>query len=170
MCDGETAVEHLKRGSVKLTGNTDYTLEGPLVETPLMFVRSIQDLVLQSWSGLIRVFPAIPKEWPDVAIHNMRAEGNFAVSAVRKGGQTQFIHLTSNAGEPCRVRTDPARPIEAVGARPIQIKAIDALVIELDLRKGESVLLRTKGTTPDTKIAPVAAAGIVNYWGSGNKK
>ena len=38
-------------------------------------------------------------------------EGAFKVSASRKQGKTQFIHIKSLAGEPCIVTTDIVNPI-----------------------------------------------------------
>jgi alpha-L-fucosidase 2 len=163
--DADQAQALLHRGMAGLGANTGYREAANLNETPLIFVRAIQDCMLQSWGGTIRVFPAVPADWGDVSIHNMRAEGAFSVSAARQGGKAQWIHITSHAGEPCRVRTDLPRPIEAVGGRAFTLKEIDENTIELDLRKGESVLLHTKGQTPDMQIKPAPSDGWTNWWG-----
>jgi hypothetical protein len=72
-------------------------------------------MLLGSYGGILRVFPAVPAAWKDVVIHDFGAEGAFRVSAVRKEGVTQFVRITSLADEPCRLRTDlpnrsPSRP------------------------------------------------------------
>jgi hypothetical protein len=67
-------------------------------------------MVLQSWDQVIRIFPAMPKEWPDAAFDRFRTEGAFLVSAVRKSGATQWIAITSLAGKPCRIQLD--RPLQ----------------------------------------------------------
>ena len=50
-----------------LSVNTLYRESGPVIETPLSGAQSIHDMLLQSWGGKIRVFPAVPDAWQDVA-------------------------------------------------------------------------------------------------------
>src|SRR3546814_6930666 len=63
-------------------------------------------MVLQSWGGAIRIFPAVPAAWPDLVFGDFRAEGAFLVSARRSGGRTAWIRVKSLAGEPCVVECD----------------------------------------------------------------
>ena len=35
---------------------------GPVIETPLSGAQCIHDMLLQSWGGKIRVFPAVPSQ------------------------------------------------------------------------------------------------------------
>ena len=44
-----------------------YKESGPVIETPLSAAQSIHDMLLQSWGGKIRIFPAIPATWKDIA-------------------------------------------------------------------------------------------------------
>lgn len=171
MGDAAAAERMLQQGYRRVGRATSWgTGGGMLNETPLLFVSAMQDCVLQSWGGVIRVFPATPKDWGDATLHNMRAQGAFSVSADRMDGRTQWVHITSHAGEPCRVRTDLPRPIEVVGSRTFTVKQIDENTMELDLRKGESVLLHTKGQTPDLRIKPAPSDGWTNWWGNRRKK
>src|SRR5262245_8473620 len=66
--------------------NTLYSEGSPVIETPLSAARTLQDMLLGSWGGILRVFPAVPDAWKDVVIHDFGAEGAFRVSAVRKDG------------------------------------------------------------------------------------
>jgi alpha-L-fucosidase 2 len=63
----------------------------PCIESPLGFASSLMEVLLQSWGGRVRVFPAVPAAWADAVIHNMGAEGGFRVSAARAGGTTQWV-------------------------------------------------------------------------------
>lgn len=142
--------------------NTMYTEAGPVVETPLSAAASIHDMLLSSWGGKIRVFPGVPDAWPDVTIHNMRTEGAFLVSAVRRGGATKFVRIESLAGEPCRLVTDMADPKDD-GAN---IHRIAENEYELSLKKGESVVLTPNGAVAELVIEPVAPqADRINHWG-----
>ncbi|ONI84836.1 hypothetical protein ALI22I_30600 [Saccharothrix sp. ALI-22-I] len=71
-----------------------------MVETPLSAAQTLHDMVLQSWGGIVRVFPAVPTAWADVALDRHLAEGAFEVTAVRRGGRTRFVLVRSRAGEP----------------------------------------------------------------------
>jgi alpha-L-fucosidase 2 len=116
--------------------NTQYTEAGPVIETPLSGAASLHDMLLTSWGGKIRVFPGVPEAWKDVSFANLRAEGAFLVSAVRKNGKTQFVKIESLAGE-------PGKAVWEVGE------------VELKLKKGESVVLRAKDTASELVVAPV---------------
>lgn len=52
-----------------------YKESGPVIETPLSAAQSIHDMLLQSWGGKIRIFPAIPATWKDIAYSGLRTEG-----------------------------------------------------------------------------------------------
>jgi alpha-L-fucosidase 2 len=60
-------------------------------------------MLLQSYSGTLRVFPAVPSSWEDVSFETLRAEGAFLVSAQRRGGAVQRVTIVSVAGAPCRL-------------------------------------------------------------------
>jgi hypothetical protein len=126
------------------------------IEAPLHFNRSLQEMVLQSWGGVIRVFPAIPAAWAEVAIHSMRTEGAFLVSAARAAGRTQFVQITSLAGEPCAVRTDLLGPVTFEPQPSGGFTQRGDGVIVLGLRRGETVALRAADFNGPGVIAPVA--------------
>lgn len=136
---GSEALKYLKALMHIVKPNTMYKEAGPVIETPLAAAESIHDMLLQSWGGTIRVFPAVPDEWDDVAFHELRAEGAFLVSAVRKGGETSWIRVKSLAGEPCKVQTSWKG------------------LIQLSLGKGEEVILYPGAECPDLSIQPVEA-------------
>ena len=73
--------------------NTLYRESGPVIESPLSGAQSIHDMLLQSWGGKIRVFPAVPDAWQDVAFDGLRTEGAFKVSVFRISWKTEFIQV-----------------------------------------------------------------------------
>jgi hypothetical protein len=103
------------------------------------------------------VFPGVPDSWPDVTIDKMRTEGAFLVSAVRRGGKTQWVRIESLAGEPCRLKCDldDFSVITNTNRNVIAKRAND--LIEIDLKKGEAVMLVSKSAKGDFAIEPVAA-------------
>ncbi len=134
--------------------NTLYQEAGPVIETPLSAARSLQDIVLQSWGGTIRLFPGVPDAWKDVTIDHMRTEGAFLISAVRRNGKTKWIRVESLAGEPCRLKCD----IEKLDAdHDVSIKPAANGAVDIGLKKGESVILYPAGQKTDAIVEPVAA-------------
>ncbi len=159
--------------------NTMYLEAGPVIETPLAGAATIHELLLQSWcpepfGTHIRVFPAVPDAWADASFRDLLASGGFEVSAVRRGGATRWIRIRSLAGNPCRVQTGFEGEASAHGARTFVVTTAPdpngRRVTTVDLRKGETVLLRPAGAEPgdaDLVLAPVAAEpDRVNWFGS----
>ena len=142
--------------------NTMYTESGPVIETPLSAAKSLQDMILTSWGNKIRVFPGVPAAWNDITFDRLRTEGAFLVSAVRKDSRVCFIRIESLAGEPCRLVTDMADPKGA----GVTVKNVGENDYELDLKKGQSVILTPGGAATDLTIAPVdSRKDRENYYG-----
>ena len=60
--------------------------------------------------------PPCPPPGADVTLHDFRTQGAFLVSAVRQDGGTRWVRVRSEAGAPCRVRTDIEGPLTSAGA------------------------------------------------------
>ncbi|MBF8187516.1 twin-arginine translocation signal domain-containing protein [Nonomuraea sp. K274] len=152
--------ELMQQGFIK--PNTMYRESGgPVIETPLSAAQSLHDMLVQSWGGLIRIFPAAPDAWPDLTVHNFRTEGAFLVSAVRQAGATRWVRVRSLAGQPCRLRHGIAGRCTVLGAR---WKELDDGVIELDLRKDHEALVYAHGVK-DFTVAPVTITQPGEPWG-----
>jgi len=78
-----------------------FTLEGNFAAS-----QAVHEMLLQSWGGAVRIFPATPKKWKDVSFANLRAEGGYRVSAERKGGRTLRVRITAGCAGTLRLR-DP---------------------------------------------------------------
>ena len=76
----------------------------PTPEGGLAAAAALLEMLVQSWHGVIRVFPATPEWWPDASFERLRAEGAFLLSARRKEAKTVWVRIESEAGLPCRVR------------------------------------------------------------------
>ncbi|MFH5181367.1 glycosyl hydrolase family 95 catalytic domain-containing protein [Paenibacillus sp. TAB 01] len=142
---GDEALQYIRSFLHLIKPNTMYREAGPVMESPLACAEAIQDLLLQSWGDKIRVFPALPQEWKDVAFHDLRAEGAFLISAVRSGGRTSYIRVKSLAGEPCRLQTDwslgDGEQVCAASEAPVTVSGLGGGLYELGLKQGEEVIL-----------------------------
>lgn len=67
----------------------------PCFESPVGAAASLQEILIQSWGGRIRVFPAVPLSWSNARLYNFAAEGGLRISAVRTNGTTQWIALST---------------------------------------------------------------------------
>jgi hypothetical protein len=145
MGDGDRAVKQLEILLNRyIQFNTLYKESGPVFETPMAAVASLQDLYLQSWGGKIRVFPAVPDSWQQAEFIGFRTEGAFLVSARREKGQTVFIQVESEAGGLCRLQTgmDVSRiAVRSLNgkAAPFSITDAGKGLIEINIGKGEGV-------------------------------
>lgn len=97
------------------------TLEGNFAAA-----QAVHEMLLQSWGGKVRVFPAVPAAWPLVKFENLRAEGGFVVTAEWREGKVQ--HVTVVATEPGVLNlTVPGSlhwntPAGAINGRAVYIK------------------------------------------------
>jgi alpha-L-fucosidase 2 len=150
--DAERNLDELIRRFVK--PNTMYLEAGPVIETPLAAAQGVHEMLLQSWESVIRVFPAVPPRWQEASFHDLRAEGAFLVSAVRRGGRNIWVRVHSEAGEPVRLRVD--MPDAQISAPPGTAQKQPDGTWKLTLARGQSLELRAPGTSArDWRVAPV---------------
>jgi hypothetical protein len=172
MRDGDRVLELLQHlldsgdGRHKIMPNTMYAESGQNIESPLAAAQAIQDMLLQSWGGILRVFPALPAAWKSTVIHDLRAEGAFLVSARRDDGVTSFIRIRSLAGERCRVLCDlPGEVLAASGGKTQRLMKDGSGVLDVPLERGGEVLLHSKPVTSAVVAACPLAPEDENWFG-----
>ena len=62
----------------------------------------INECLLQSYNGTIRLFPNWPKD-KDAIFNNLRAVGAFLISSSISNGKVEFVEITSEAGTPLKI-------------------------------------------------------------------
>ncbi|HEX8545859.1 MAG TPA: hypothetical protein VF691_02795 [Cytophagaceae bacterium] len=163
---GDDALKYLYKFLPGITSNTLYREAGPVIETPFTGANAIQDMLIQSWGGVIRVFPAIPEKWSNASINDLRTEGAFLITSKLKNGKIDFIQVKSLAGEPCKIKSNLDLAQLKIGSeRKINFKKIADGVIELDLKKGESAILYSGKTRHEFTLeaVPVEANNINSF-------
>lgn len=70
-----------------------FTLEGNFA-----FASAVQEMLLQSHDGIIRIFPAVPDQWKNVSFRSLRTEGAFLISANRVNGKVREVSIASEKG------------------------------------------------------------------------
>lgn len=102
------------------------------------------DMLLQGWGDVVRVFPAAPAHWRDVAFRDLLCEGAFRVSAIRCAGLTQWVRVKAGVARLLRLR-DPFAGAEFASSGPALRRVGRDLLA--DLRRGQCVTLWRRGST-----------------------
>lgn len=117
MKDGEGAAKYLRtfaecfclpntfhvNGDQTKSGKSKFEYRPFTLEGNFAFAAGIQEMLLQSYDGVVTVFPAIPSEWKDVSFTKLRAIGAFLVSAEMKNGKLIHLEVFSEKGQKLRI-------------------------------------------------------------------
>lgn len=152
--DGEGAAQSLRdfatafclkntfhvNGDQSETGKSNFTYRPFTLEGNFAFASGIQEMLIQSHTGTVRIFPAIPASWDDVSFEKMRTMGAFVVSASREKGATKKIKIHSEKGGKFRLLNPFDSDQLKIGNQVIPVKNG---VIELEMKAGEEVTLES---------------------------
>ena len=85
-------------GDQTKSGISNFTYRPFTLEANFSFASGLQEMLLQSNTGTVRVFPALPSDWKDVSFSSLRAVGAFLVSAEMKDGAVTKVKVHSEKG------------------------------------------------------------------------
>ena len=108
-----------------------FTLEGNFA-----FAAGLQEMLLQSHTGVVRVFPAVPAAWADASFDGLRADGAFIISARRVGGHVREVRVRSEKGGLLRLANPFHEPILLDG-RPLNPPGE---IIEKKMKPGQTIV------------------------------
>lgn len=134
-----------------------YPFIQPGLETHAHFAAGIQEMLLQSCDGAIRVFPAVPDEWEGA--FTLRTVGGFIVSASREPGKpADFVHIESLLGGPCRIVNPWGKTVQVVevvdgGKTRAPATAGQNQTITFETEAGRTYVLTPEGTMVPEKVA-----------------
>jgi len=114
-------------------------------------------MLVQGWGDRVRVFPAVPDHWRDVAFRDLLTEGAFRVSAVRQDGRTVWVRVRATVDRRLRLR-DPFAGEGVVGEGSCVRREGDDLIA--DLKAGQEVTMTRPGP-------PIGLGEAVEAAGSG---
>lgn len=64
----------------------------PVLEGPAIYLLLVSEMLMQSYHGLIRLFPAYPDD-RDASFRDLQAEGGLLVSSEKKNGKIRFVRI-----------------------------------------------------------------------------
>lgn len=105
-----------------------FTLEGNFIATD-----AVQDMLLYSEWGKIRLFPAIPTVWKDAEFESFRAFGGLLISSKMKAGKIVYLKITATADAEFSLENDLSHltPDKTIaGTNKIALKKGETLIFE----------------------------------------
>ena len=166
--DGDKALFYLDKylSHPGIFPNTQYVEGFPVIESGFVGAKAVQDMMLQSWGGKLRVFRGLPPTWKDAVFHNLRGEGAFLVSAERREGKLRWLSIKSEAGEPCILSAPLADGFTCQSSDPkVSCRRLPDGDIEIQLPKGSEVFLFNAGEPHTAVVQPLPVSGSNNPWG-----
>ena len=153
--DGEGAAEALRtfaldfclpnsfhaNGDQSKTGKSKFTYRPFTLEGNFAFAAGVQEMLLQSHAGALRVFPAVPAAWRNAAFRTLRARGAFLVSARKSGGAVEEVEVIAEKGGRLRL-TNPFSGEFSIDGRRGEAGVRE---IVLDTQPGQRVVFRKAG-------------------------
>ncbi|MCC8147070.1 MAG: hypothetical protein LIO93_11700 [Bacteroidales bacterium] len=125
-------------GDQSKTGKSLFTYRPFTLEGNFAFASGIQEMLIQSHTGVIHLFPAIPLDWEDVSFKNMRTYGAFLISAKKRNGEVKSVGIESEKGGMVQIK-NPFNKEFIIHGRTDYIVEND--IIELNMQAGERVIL-----------------------------
>ena len=112
---------------------------------------TINEMLLQSHAGVIRVFPVWPRD-RDARFGQLRAYGAFLISSELLGGQVQYVIIESERGRSCTMRSPwPGREV-VVSANGEQVGTVKTETFTVKTPKGGFVFLVPKLPVPVVRV------------------
>ncbi|MBK9140217.1 MAG: glycoside hydrolase N-terminal domain-containing protein [Verrucomicrobia bacterium] len=157
-------------GDQTRSGFSRFTYRPFTLEGNFLAMEAVHEMLLQSWAadpgrpatetaaavgrvigGPIRLFPATPWRWHDVAFEDWRAEGGHRVSARRENNATTWFRIVAGSEGRLRIRDNfGGRPPEWQGQRPRKVGD----EFEVPVKPGDVV----EATLPKPAAIPPAPA------------
>ena len=121
-------------------GHSRFTYRPFTLEGNFAFASAIQEMLLQSHTDKVKLFPAIPSNWKNVSFTNLRTRGAFLISA------------TMDKGEICKVEIFSEKEGVIILENPFISKGficnneyeMDGIQLKIKMKKGEKAILKAK--------------------------
>jgi alpha-L-fucosidase 2 len=122
------------------TGISKFTYRPFTLEGNFAFASGVQEMLLQSHTGIIQIFPAIPADWKDVSFQNLRTRGAFLVSAEKTGGEIKKVQIICEKGGKLTLQNPFKKDFKISGIK-LDDTQKKASVISIDTHPGQEITL-----------------------------
>jgi len=124
------------------SGKSTFTYRPFTLEGNLAFAAGLQEMLLQSQGGILRLFPAIPASWKEASFRDFRAEGAFLVTAAMRGGRLDSVRILPEK-EARLILLNPfsGKPFSVIGT-DLPEEARNDRILTMNARTGREIILR----------------------------
>lgn len=132
--------ERIRMGSYP---NCYIVAEGGGIETLAAVPFTINEMLMQSFEGILRIFPCWDRS-KDASFRHLRANGAFLVSSSMTDGKTGDVKLLSEQGRPCKMENPWPGQTVLVRHSNGRTEELQGDFLEFLTRKGETLLISCK--------------------------
>ncbi|MHB9134317.1 MAG: LamG-like jellyroll fold domain-containing protein [Armatimonadota bacterium] len=126
----------------------------PYLEGSGTFATGLGEMLLQSWNGVIRVCPALPKAWN--ATFKLLAMGGFEVTAQAEKGKVTALTILSQRGGPLRLVNPFGMPaIVMSSGKKVENAAPDQMMVVVLTEAGKTYTVTPAGQPARPITAPM---------------
>lgn len=121
-------------------GHSNMTYRPFTLEGNFAFASAVQEMLIQSHTGVVKLFPAVPADWKEASFKNLRAYGAFLVSAKMEAGIVTEIEIMSEKGGELVIE-NPFSTTEPKADKKYRIESGNIIVA---MQSGETIKLKNK--------------------------
>lgn len=114
-------------GDQTKSGISNFTYRPFTLEGNFAYAAGLQEMLLQSHTGAIEVFPAVPAAWKALSFSTLRARGGWLVSAERNEAGEQTVRIEATKDGVAKVKS-----------------WLDGSAIEITLKSGQIAMLHSE--------------------------
>jgi len=122
------------------TGKSNFTYRPFTLEGNFAYASSLQEMLIQSYSGVIELFPAVPVDWKNISFKKLRAEGAFLVDAELSDGFLNRVVIYSEKGGKVKVKNN-FKDKKCFCSKNIDSNILCNEVIEIMMKPKERIVL-----------------------------
>lgn len=129
-------------GDQTKSGKSTFTYRPFTLEGNFAFAAGLQEMLLQSHTGFIHIFPAIPDSWQNVSFKKLRAMGGFLISAELKNGRISKVIINAQNNKVCKIKiTDKWNWEKTKILKKKKTITLKDNTLCIKMKKGETVIL-----------------------------
>jgi alpha-L-fucosidase 2 len=152
--NGDKAAEYLKIFAENFCSPNSFHLNGDqsgkgyssrtyrpfTLEANFAFTGAVNEMLLQSHTKVVEIFPAVPNSWKDIAFDNLRSQGAFLVSARKEGGKVRNVMITAQADGLLSMKNPFETTFNSlVNGNLKTLSPNDNGIVEVNLKRGDVV-------------------------------
>ena len=117
--------------------------QGPIfqIESNMGFVSAVQEMLFTSRMGVLKLLPALPKQWKSGAVKDMCARGGVSLHELRWTEGGRHIRASVEAQQACSLRIVLPAPVKSASVSSMPITTIKDREFSIDLPARASVQL-----------------------------